>query len=163
MSYKECVARITKLLQSVEEEEKTLGGENSESEDELEICDYQSGTEQSGDESEDELPLYDRLCTIVGKDGTTKRKTIPPRQNSRIRIHNILTHLPSVKSAAKHATTPAEAWETFFTEEMLQLIVEYTNLEIQRIRGNYSWEQNANPTNIVELKALIGLCFLQDY
>jgi len=49
MSYEECVRRITKLLQAVEEEEETLGGENSEIEDELEICDYQSGTEQSGD------------------------------------------------------------------------------------------------------------------
>ena len=79
MSYEECVARITKLLQAEEEEdEETLVGENSECEDELEICDYQSGTEQSGDESEDELPLYDRLCTIVGKDGTTKWKTILP-------------------------------------------------------------------------------------
>ena len=93
MSYEGCVRRITKLLQAVEKEEETLGGENSESEDELEICDYQSGTEKSGDESEDdvsedgvsedELPLYDRLCTIVGKDGTTKWKTIPPSQNSR--------------------------------------------------------------------------------
>ena len=118
MSYEECIARITKLLQAVEEEEETLGGENSESEDELEICDYQSGTEQSGDESEDgvceeELPLYDRLCTIVGKYGTTKWKNIPPRQNSRTRIHNIVTHLPGVKSASKHATTPIKAWETY--------------------------------------------------
>jgi len=40
---------------------------------------------------------------------------------------------------------------------MLQLIVEYTNLEIQRIRGNYSRERYANPTNIVELKALIAV------
>ena len=40
MSYEERVGRITKLLQAVEEEEETLGGENSESEDELEICDY---------------------------------------------------------------------------------------------------------------------------
>jgi predicted esterase len=39
MSYEECVARITKFLQAVEEEEETLGGENSESEDELEIFD----------------------------------------------------------------------------------------------------------------------------
>ena len=106
MSYEECVARITKLLQAVEEEEETLGGENSENE-EIEVCDYQSGTEQSGDEiedgvSEDELPLYNRLCTIVGKDGTNKWKTIPPRQNSRTCIHNIVTHLPGVKSAAKH-------------------------------------------------------------
>jgi len=88
MSYEECVRRITKLLQAVEEKEEMLGGENSESEDEIEICDYQSGTEQSGDESEhgvseNELPLYDRLCTIVGQDGTTKWKTIPPPQNSR--------------------------------------------------------------------------------
>ena len=35
MSYEECVRRITKLLQAVEEEEETVGGENSESEDEL--------------------------------------------------------------------------------------------------------------------------------
>jgi len=88
MIYEECVRRITKLLQAAEVEEETLGGENSESEDELEICDYQNGTEQGEDESEDcvsedELPLYDRLCTIVGKDGTTKWKTIPPPQNSR--------------------------------------------------------------------------------
>ena len=134
--------------------------EKSESEDELEICDYQSGTEQSGFESEDELPLYDRLCTIVGKGGTAKWETIPPRQNSRTRIHNIVTHLLGVKSAAKRAATPTEAWKTFFTEEILQLIVEYTNLEFQYIRGNYSRERNANPTNIVELKALIGLLFL---
>jgi hypothetical protein len=77
MSYEECVARITKLLQAVEEEEETLRGENSESEDELDICDYQSGTEQSGDEiedgvREDEPPLFDRFYTIVVKDGTTK-------------------------------------------------------------------------------------------
>ena len=39
MSYEECVARITKFLQAVEEEEEMLGGENSKSEDELEICD----------------------------------------------------------------------------------------------------------------------------
>ena len=88
MSYEQRFRRITKLLHAVEEEKGTLGGENSESEDELEICDYQCGTEQSGDESEDvvsedELPLYDRLCTIVGKDGRTKWKTIPPPQNSR--------------------------------------------------------------------------------
>ena len=66
MSYEERVGRITKRLLSFEEEEETLGGENSESEDELEICDYQSGTEQSGDESEDgvsedDLPLHDRF------------------------------------------------------------------------------------------------------
>ena len=67
MSYEDCVHRIMRLLHAVEEEEETLGGENSESEDELEICDYQSHTEQSGDESEDELPLYDRLCTTLGK------------------------------------------------------------------------------------------------
>jgi len=81
MSYEECVARITKLLQAVEEEEETLVGENCES-GELEICDYQSVTEQSGDESEDgvsedELPLYDRLRTIFGKNGTSKWKTVP--------------------------------------------------------------------------------------
>ena len=35
MSYEECVRRITKLLQTVEEEEERLGGENSENEDEL--------------------------------------------------------------------------------------------------------------------------------
>jgi len=80
--------------------------------------------------------------------------------NSRTLIQNIVTRLLGIKSAAKHATTPIEAWETSFTEEMLRLIVEYTNLEIQQIRGNYSREQNANPTNINELKALIGLLFL---
>ena len=79
MSYEECVARITKLLQAVEEEEETSGGENK------------VGDESEDSVSEEELPLYDRLCTIVGKDGTTKWKNIPPRQNSRARIHNIDT------------------------------------------------------------------------
>jgi hypothetical protein len=35
MSNEDCVARITKLIQAVEEEEETLGGENRETEDEL--------------------------------------------------------------------------------------------------------------------------------
>jgi hypothetical protein len=39
MNYKECVVRIRKFLQPEEEEEKTLGGENGESEEELEIFD----------------------------------------------------------------------------------------------------------------------------
>jgi hypothetical protein len=80
MSYEECVRRITELLQAVEEEEETLGGENSESVDELETCDYQS----EGGVSEDELPLYDRLYTIVGKDGTTKWQLF---HHHRIREH----------------------------------------------------------------------------
>jgi hypothetical protein len=36
MSYEECVARITKFLQAVEEDEETLWDKNSEIEDELE-------------------------------------------------------------------------------------------------------------------------------
>jgi len=67
----------------------------------------------------------------------------------------ILCHFPGVKSAAKHATTPIAVWETFFTEQILQFIVEYTNLEIQGTRGNYSRERNADPTKIAELIALI--------
>ena len=63
-SYEECVCRIAKLLQAVEGEEETLGGENSESEEELEICDCQSGTEQSGDESEDGVSEDDLPLTI---------------------------------------------------------------------------------------------------
>jgi hypothetical protein len=44
MSYEEWVSRITKFLQAVEEEEEILGVESSGSEDEIEICDYQSCT-----------------------------------------------------------------------------------------------------------------------
>ncbi|PSN39203.1 hypothetical protein C0J52_17878 [Blattella germanica] len=61
MSYEESRARILAILESVEEEE-ILGGENSESEDELEIDSYNSDGEQSAEEeenyiSDDDLPL----------------------------------------------------------------------------------------------------------
>lgn len=164
MSYEEDQARILSLIKSVEEEEEILGGESSEIEDAVEIVNSNSESEQSAEEREDssdeDIPLSQISCNIYGKDGLTVWKTIQPPQNSRTRAHNIVSHLPGVKRAAKNAKSPMEAWNIFFTDDMLQSIVIFTNCEIDRIKENYSRERNANSTNITEMKALIGLLFL---
>jgi len=48
----------------------------------------------------------------------------------------------------------------FFTETMLDEIVKCSNLEIARVRENFERDRDATDTNIVEMKAAIGLLLM---
>lgn len=59
---------------------------------------------------------------------------------------------------AKNIMSPMECWSVFFTDEMLGVIVENTNLYNSKLE--YARERRARPTTISEIKALLGLLYL---
>lgn len=108
--------------------------------------------------SEDDIPLANR-GVYIGEDKVTKWKVAEPTQSIRTRRRNIVLHLPGTKGQAKNAKSPIEAWQCFFTHEILQKIVDYTNLYINDIKDNFSRERDAKPTTLEELNALLGLLY----
>lgn len=87
---------------------------------------------------------------------------IPPRQNVRLLARNVIPaqHAPGIKEAGKSALKLIQAFELYFTDEILNKIVDYTNEKIDQVRGKYSREHHAKTTNLVEIKAVIGLLYL---
>uniref|UniRef100_A0A913HC22 DDE_Tnp_1_7 domain-containing protein n=1 Tax=Strongyloides stercoralis TaxID=6248 RepID=A0A913HC22_STRER len=79
----------------------------------------------------------------------------------KIPARNIIKSSPGPKGEAKNVSNPLEAWCLFFDEEMLDMIVIYTNQEIERQRDNYfyksSWVKN---TNAIEIRAYISLLYI---
>ncbi|CAH2109160.1 unnamed protein product [Euphydryas editha] len=65
------------------------------------------------------------------KDGTVWLKT-PFRQNVKTRAENIITQLPGVTKEAKSATSELESWGLFFINDMLENVLRFTNVRIQR-------------------------------
>lgn len=68
-------------------------------------------------------------------------------------------HAPGVKQAGKSALTPIQAFELYFTNEILNKIVDDTNEKIYQLRGKYNRERDAK-ANLVEIKPVIGLLYL---
>ncbi|XP_026476242.1 piggyBac transposable element-derived protein 4 [Ctenocephalides felis] len=66
----------------------------------------------------------------------------------------------SVIGNAKNAATPIECWSLFFTDEMLNIILTYTNQYIEEVKVKYERERDTKPIDSIELKAFIGLLFL---
>ncbi|PSN42458.1 hypothetical protein C0J52_18913, partial [Blattella germanica] len=118
---------------------------------------------QEGEVSDDEqfeIPnKVPRVPSFKSKDGTVWKQHYPPKA-VRTRQCNIVTHLPGVKPCAREAKTPIECWSLFFDDDTLNVILENTNLYINKCSKNYSRERSAKPTDIIEIKALIGLLYL---
>ncbi|XP_050304767.1 piggyBac transposable element-derived protein 4-like [Anthonomus grandis grandis] len=99
-------------------------------------------------------------CIFVGKDGITKWEKSISKKNLKTRAQNIIKHFPGVKVAAKGLKTEIAIWKYFFTNDILNLIVHYTNKHIQSARSNYSRERDGKDTDILEIQAVIGLLYL---
>lgn len=149
------------LAESDDEEE--IGGIASEEEDGVEIQEENSDSEQSADEDGDlEDYNYEQIRFYIGKDTETLWMNQLPPQAVRIRARNIIPaiHAPGVRQAGKNALTPIDSWSLFFSDEILEKIVEYTNIKIQQLQVGYNRERNAKETNLLEIKAVIGLLYL---
>ncbi|XP_071051090.1 piggyBac transposable element-derived protein 4-like [Onthophagus taurus] len=136
-----------------------------------EIADEQDADEDSFDAHFDELrrrqideieeniqPRLGRPRSVIKGKNNFKWSTIAPETRGRRSFH---VYLPSAREEAKNVSTPLEAWTLLFTPEMLEMIIQHTNEEIERNRVNIE-NQNASfcrNTDIVELKALIGLLY----
>lgn len=135
-------------------------GEESDiaSEDELEQRDGDSDTGQEGESDNDDDDTDNSF--FLGKDKTTKWNKNLPRANVRKAAHNITTHLPGVKGNATLSKTAIECWSNLFTDEMLDIIVRYTNQYMDILRSNFSRERDIKSTDVIEIRAFIGLLYL---
>lgn len=70
------------------------------------------------------------------------------------------TYLPSCKNEAQSAETPIKAWSLLFTDEMLDVIVKYTNEEINRKYPNETSRGSVKHfIDLIELKSFFGLLY----
>ena len=71
-----------------------------------------------------------------------------------------MVRLPGVKSCAKEAKAIIQCWNLFVSEDILNIIVENTNKYIAKVESKYSRERAARPTDVIEIRALLGLLYL---
>ena len=93
----------------------------------------------------------------------------PPAATGRRRAQDVV--LGPVKrplGPAQNAKTPLEAWELFFDERIVSSIVRFTNQKIQRVHSQLppailedSRYTYLKETNVVEVRAVFGLCYLR--
>ena len=85
------------------------------------------------------------------------------KPNSAVRTgpQNIIRERPGSRGPALRTKTPYEFWELFVTPEMLELLVENTNLLIRDKRENHTQKSKARrDTDNVEIEAFLGLLLL---
>lgn len=73
---------------------------------------------------------------------------------------NIVKIFPGPRVCARDVTTELSAFEKLFTNEIIENIVECTNLQIAKMRLNYERPRRAKDTTKQEIMALLGLLFL---
>ncbi|KAK9711576.1 Transposase IS4 [Popillia japonica] len=108
---------------------------------------------------EEEQRRQCREPCFFGSDGTRWKKHFGGRRNVRTRADNIITQLPGVKGEAKEKRTPIEIWNLFITNDMLERIVVYTNIQIE-LKIYSEQYRTARATDVDELKALFGLLYI---
>lgn len=148
--------------------------ENRASEDDSDTSDVEqteervgdSETEQSGDSSDEEdgeensdfFVAYQKKRGKVVNEWKWKKK--PLNQRRRRGRQNILLHLPGVKGPAKNISSVAGTWKCLIDDDKLNLILTSTNKYISSIQNKYSRPRDARLTDVIEIKAFIGLLYL---
>lgn len=121
-------------------------------------------------DSDDDEPLINlssrNFYVVKRKDRSGHYKTIckwrktPYPQAVRTRRHNIVTEQSGPQGAAREVSDPFESWILFWDVDMLQHIVDCTNIKIASLQTKYERQRDCEDTNIIEIKALIGIMYL---
>ncbi|XP_067630578.1 piggyBac transposable element-derived protein 4-like [Eurosta solidaginis] len=132
--------------------------------------DHNTDSEQSAEKEEEEeeeggiceyteIPRG-RRSVYWGKDKCTNWALGQPLRNVRTRQCNIITHLPGVKNIAKNARNPSECVALFLSNTLIEKIVTYTNIYIEKIRGTYARDRDCKSTDAVEINEFIGILYM---
>ncbi|XP_034944888.1 piggyBac transposable element-derived protein 4-like [Chelonus insularis] len=128
-------------------------------------------SEESGEAGEDDQGVEDNnkdtsnnytqdgKRLLLGKDKKTIWYHNPPNHRVRTKKHNLVIRVPGPKGVAKEAKTILECWELFFDNSMIEKIVNYTNIYLQKIASLYRGQRDSTPTNVIEIRALFGLLY----
>nr|CAH7732023.1 unnamed protein product [Callosobruchus chinensis] len=157
--YEKEQARLLALWEELQSDDEADEAEIIESDDsEIDGCEqlqHHSETEQ-----EDSDTNEPRHLLFIGKDKSTKWRKHQYPLNVRTRRQNIISHLPGPKGNAKNSTTPLQTFQNFIDQNIIDAIVENTNIYISSIKEQYQDPQDVTPTNATEIHALIGLLIL---
>lgn len=83
--------------------------------------------------------------------------------SSRVRKHNIVMKIPIVKGRARDLAEnadPLSVWNLLFTEDILLLIIEWTNHKLSQMRSEYTDKNSISHVrdlDMTELKSFLGL------
>jgi len=117
------------------------------------------------DSSEDDFPKEKKARR---RDSILKGKKIcwsrhlPERLNDPKNPSSKSEFIPQGKGAAENVPSPINAWSLQFSDEILNIILKYTNQEIERKRNSNSYQidqTDQNTLDMLELKAFIGLLY----
>ena len=112
-----------------------------------------------------------KLCTYTSADKKFTREWHTKKErgvSGRAANQNILRGAERRRGRAKAAKTPVEGFELFLTDEMMQDVVNNTNKNIRNFMTRFhdilkesSKYTYVKETDLIELKALIGLVYLR--
>ncbi|KAJ8966089.1 hypothetical protein NQ314_003745 [Rhamnusium bicolor] len=134
MEYEAEQARLQRLCDEVSTDSAPEPDDDDSSlpNEQVEVLEYDTNSEQDFSDDEDSkeyIPIQQttRVPYLLGKDGTRWRKPPSKQRNIRTRAENIFPRLPGPKGDIRHKLNIKNIWECFYTTDMLESIVKYTN------------------------------------
>lgn len=129
--------------------------------------DVKSGRKKNAELDEQDCIVTFDSDTIRGKEGKEKAESVFVWKTSPISLitrktgrKNVIHISPGPVGDAKNAIEPIDCFSLFVTDEMIELVMKYTNEEIERNRVKYKKKNEMTFSKIEcidELKALFGL------
>ena len=116
-------------------------------------------TEQEGVSNDSDKEIIEDSY-FLGRDKKSKWGKVGSPKNSHTHRQNIVTHLPGVLVSAKLAKSYKDCWQCFFDNNMLSTTVYCTKKKISEIQTNYNCEGDAQPRDVIEIKALFGILYV---
>ena len=114
------------------------------------------------------VPQERKICKAnLGKDKVLTWTTDKPNVSRRRNESNIIRNNPGPSRRAKDTKTPLDSWSLLMTDDILLEIVTNTNKNIEAfVNEHVSFDENdkitfTKPTDIHEIRALIGLFYLR--
>lgn len=158
-------------FEELSDEEAPNGETDSGEEDHVSESDHYTNSEQEAENTDNDISDDEETGNnisgeispehfYIGKDGVTKWKKIKQPTNVRTRSCNIIIHLPGPKGKAREEKSEIGIFNLFLDEHIVQSIVTCTNVYIDKIRSNFARKRDARHTNVVEIRAFIGLLYL---
>lgn len=158
-TYEKSQERLRKLMEDVEPAPAFDDEPSEDEEDVVEKQEENSESEQDISDEELENSSSSNSLSYVGKDKTTRWRKHVPTKTVRTRKENLVKILPMSRLPTRNLKTPIEIWNYFLSPQMLDIIVENTNKHISCICKKYSRQSDARNTNVLEIKAFIGLLY----
>ncbi|CAH2296782.1 Hypothetical predicted protein, partial [Pelobates cultripes] len=153
------VADMMKMLEDKSDAENIFK-DSDESDDSVTEDNMESSESEQNDEEFSDDDSTDNASYFLGIDKFSKWYRDIPNKKNRATSHNLLKQLPGVIGPAKLSKSPVDCWKYLFTGDILDIIVKYTNQYINIIKNKYGWERDAKLTDGIEIKAFLGILYL---